>query len=370
MDTKLRIIFFGTPDFAVPTLEALKKANFCGIKAVVNGEECASRVRKPRYLVLLDPIEGTQNAVNGLDHGINIAIAPYKPQLRVKDLVAAAVCNLRDDAIYIAERGQGVTKYVNHERKEITRKQTDVYETPLPTAYTTDGFPRGRQEVLVDVFYNLLGNQPRSIDATGTRLVALLEGNIRAYGDWRDATKCWDVLPSALLLEEGGIKVTDVFGFDFSEGILFDRKDPRFQKDNGLNRRIGENFIAATPEDHERLVFGEEESIWKRTTNEWPRPRHLVGPYLPPDLDRSQEFWNFGSKAATGLQWIIDKRKEAYGDLDRRNVEVVVRKLRERFLDSIPRKLFPEEGPVHLKHFDERMRDMTDYDFLAASSSN
>lgn len=36
---KIQVIFFGTPDFAVPSLEALNKAPFCDIKAVVTGAD-------------------------------------------------------------------------------------------------------------------------------------------------------------------------------------------------------------------------------------------------------------------------------------------------------------------------------------------
>ncbi len=333
-----------------------------GIRALVNGEEGATGATKPEYLLLIDPIEGTQNAVNGLDHGINIAIAPYRSQLRVRDLKAAAVCNLRDGVTYVGERGKRPFKIIAGEKKDIpTPKQTDLYEAPLPTAYTTDRNAINRQQILGDVFRSVLGNQPRSVDATGTRLVALLEGNIRAYGDWRHATKCWDVLPSALLLEGAGFTVTDVFGISFDDLVFFDQGNPRFSKDHGLNRRIGENFIAASPVDHEALVFGEKDSVWKRAENEWLKPRP-TGLYQIGSLISEP-----GGRVLVGLDEIVHRRKQAYGDLNESNVHDIVKKVKDRTLATSFRNSLSPKEPAYLKRYAEMIASMPDSHFSPAA---
>ncbi len=338
-----------------------------GQRVLINGEEGASSEIEPEYLVLLDPIEGTQNFVNGLDYGINSAVAPYKPQIKVKEITASAVANLREDTIFSGTRGEGVLKLRGGKIEELVRKQTDVYEMPLSTAYTTDILQRARQSILANVFYNILGNQPRSIDATGTRLVALLDNNIRGYGDFRNATKCWDVLPSALLLKEAGFKITDVHGFEFDEGIVFNETSP---KDNGLNRYIGQNFIAANPADHEELVFGTEDSFWKQAVSEVSNvsgPLELFksgghGVAKIKDYTIEDCFYRHGRDIAMILQVNIDEAEKAYGGLDPENVREVVRKVRQNFVDVIPERFFPTDGPIHVDKFDERMSWMESYD--------
>lgn len=47
-----------------------------GIGVKIIGEEGEHTSKRPEYSILLDEIEGTQNSVNGLDFGINMAIAP------------------------------------------------------------------------------------------------------------------------------------------------------------------------------------------------------------------------------------------------------------------------------------------------------
>jgi len=331
------------------------------IPVIVNGEEGVDQVRNPEHLVMLDGIEGTQNAVNGLDHGINISIAPYRPLLKVKDIEAAVVSNLRSGVMYAATREKGAFKVQDGKIQGFSRKPTAVYECPLPNAYTTDILNRLRQRTAGNICLKVLGNQPRSIDATGTRLVALLEGDIRAYVDWRDATKCWDVLPSALILEEEGFVVTDVKGFSFSEGIFYKEG---YGHDNGLNRNIGRNFVAATPEDHDKLVFGLEDSFWRRIIGELGfLPDMVKGDYHPTELQWCEDFYEYGRRVGMIFQHQIDQTLLAYGGLNHDNVVDVVTKVRKNFLETISEDKYPVDGPIHLAKFNQFLGNMTDYDF-------
>jgi len=366
------------------------------VPVAILGEEGQSHDAKPEYALLVDEIEGTQNAVNGLPHGINIAIAPYRSRLRVRDLEAAVVTNLYDERIFVGERGKGAYKVQDGERCELDSKQTDVYECPSPFAYTTDLDQIDRQKYLTNIFRKILGNQPRSIDATGTRIVELADGKIRAYGDWRHATKCWDVLPSELIVREAGYVLTDVLGFDLSEAVFYDRNNPNFDQDGGLNRIVGRNFIAANIEDHERLVFGDGKNNFPQ--HPYAAPKHLFNctwdffhtygldwfnslwdtngdkkgdfrvlsernkkEFLRVLSDSKKhtegdrkKFWrDFGQKKADIFNEIVECTQAAYLGLDPGNVKEVHDRYRGRFVDIVSGTWEEKAQGFHLKTFDE-----------------
>jgi fructose-1,6-bisphosphatase/inositol monophosphatase family enzyme len=317
------------------------------IPVCILGEEGQSSDIKPKYAILIDEIEGTQNAVNDLDYGINVAIAKYSHQLKVKDLESAVVVNLRNDTIYVGVKDKGAYKIQNGEKMNLIQKETDIYECPNPWAYTLDQVDEDRQITLSKIFRNALGPQPRSIDATGTRLVELVNGNIRAYGDWRNATKCWDVLPSALILTEENYTFTDILGFDLSESIFYDKNNSLFTKDGGLNRRVGENFITSNKEDHNLLTFGnknrdvnlrwlEVECTWDSIildSNEIPKGG-LMGGYG--GMIWQNWFLKEGGKSfAEVINKIIDEKQEAYGSLNSSNVKDIIKKIGDTYLKKI-----------------------------------
>ena len=196
-----------------------------GLSVAILGEEGQHQTANPQWAILIDEIEGTQNAVNQLPYGINMAIAPWRERIQVGDLESSVVTNLYDERIFVGEKAKGAYKIVCGERRELDRTQTDVYECPSPNAYTTSDEQAWRQGRLAEIFKKVIGNQPRSIDATGTRLVELADSNICAYGDWRNATKCWDVLPSALIIQEAGYVLTDSLGFDLSNAVFYDKNN-------------------------------------------------------------------------------------------------------------------------------------------------
>ncbi|MBW2988001.1 hypothetical protein DRJ48_00515 [Candidatus Woesearchaeota archaeon] len=333
------------------------------IPILILGEEGECSVANPEWILLIDEIEGSQNAINGLDYGINMAIAHYQPQIRGDELEAAVVCNLRDSRVFVSERGKGAYKIVNGKRCELSHKPTDVWEIPSPYAYTTTTEQVKRQVSLSRIFSARLGNQPRSIDATGTRLAGLADSDIRAYGDWRNVTKCWDVLPSALILREAGYRITDVFGFDFTAGILYDEHNPNYREHNGLNIRLGENFIAASPEEHELLIFGSAgkgsmrvlpmDCVWDIIlTKTRHYPPQFIGCYFPCDLPLRDALNRFGEAVAFTLLAVIQDRRVAYGSLDPENIIKITKKIREHYL-PMDSKFLPESKPVHLWAFDK-----------------
>ncbi|MBL7160124.1 MAG: hypothetical protein ISS95_01020 [Candidatus Aenigmarchaeota archaeon] len=262
-----------------------------GIEALILGEEGAYCSKTPEVAVLLDAIEGTQNFVNDLDCGTNIAIANYKDILQAKDIEAAVVVNIPKNRKYVASRGNGVSVIDCYRKRKPIKKETDLYELPKKRAYIETEEQIRQQEFLDENASEIFGHQGRSIDATGIRLVALVDHNIKAYADFRHATKSWDSLPSALILMEAGYEFTDVFGFKLGEAVLYEKGNPKFKRDGGLNRRIGENFVAANPENHEKFI--------RKFL-----PRYLV------EFEKT-------------FDELVEERRKVYGGLDQENINLL-----------------------------------------------
>lgn len=273
-----------------------------GIGVKILGEEGVSDVKDPEFALLIDELEGTQNSINALPHGINMAIARYKPRLRFKDLESAVVTNLYDGRMFVGERGDGAYKIVEGKRVDFDEtKNSDLWEVPCSRSYTTTDNQRKRQEMLANIFFGKFGNQCRSVDSTGTMLVEVADRNRRAYGDWRNATKCWDVLPSALIIQEAGFVFTDCLGFDLSEAVFYNENNPDYDKDGGLNRRVGENFIVADRKDHCGLIFGPG-STWNILLNvKSPTGPEYMYPIDMPDIECE-------SPATSGIKKVIARK--------------------------------------------------------------
>ncbi|MDD5144524.1 MAG: hypothetical protein PHW72_00080 [Candidatus Pacebacteria bacterium] len=218
------------------------------IKVSFLGEEGTYLDECPEIVLLVDEMEGSQNAINALPFGINIAAAPYGPHLKVQDLVASVVANLRDGRKFVAIKGEGFgTIEGNTSVRNPFKKSTDIWEVPL--GYITSPQQLKKQFDVYNLFSSLFGPQYRSVDSTGTRLVEITSANIRAYADYRDATKPWDVLPSWLILKEGGFICTDILGFHFEEASLC--------IEGKLNMNVGKNFLATlSKDDHKKVTDG------------------------------------------------------------------------------------------------------------------
>jgi len=343
-----------------------------GVSALVLGEEGNSVSSNPEFAILLDPIDGSQNSINGLDYGINAAIAEYHSRLRVSDLDVAVVTNFKTGTFFVGERGKGAYKVKDGKREELVHKKSDLYELPSPKAYTVKPDQERRQELLATIFAKVLGNQPRSVDATGARLVEVADSNLRAYGDWRNATKCWDVLPSALILKEAGYVLSDVLGFNLSSAIFYEEA-----RQGGLNRRVGENFITTTSNDYQILLFGEssdngeldKRNLWDlcvgRSFSIWDKflheaiasgkiepPRYLFGRQKS-QSDGSFEFVRFGQMFGEFLVSVVEDKRKTYLELDESQVKDLLLQIRNKYVDCIPSTQFPGGRPLHLVAFDE-----------------
>jgi len=217
-----------------------------GINICFLGEEGSYINNNPELVILMDEIEGTQNAINALPYGTNIAISKFKNILSFDDIAVAIVTNLRDGRKFVAIKNGETTIFDKGNTRKSLKKSTEIWEVPLGYMKTED--QRERQQQVFNLFYSLFGPQCRSLDSTGTRLAEIVDRNVLVYADWRDVTKPWDVIPSAFILNQANLPCTDILGFPFTGAIL--------ARDGKLNMELGKNFLAGEKESYDRALTG------------------------------------------------------------------------------------------------------------------
>ncbi len=336
------------------------------IPIIILSEEGNSYSKNPIYVKLLDPIDGSINSENDLPYGTNTALADYKPQLRVEDFAWAVVYDHKNGIFHVGSKNEGAYRIVKGEKQNYPESgKNSIVEIASPFSYTTENEQRERQKKLTEIFHENIGNQLRSQDVTGLGLV----NTKRAFGDWRNVTKTFDVLPSGLILKERGYAFTDVLGFDFSKAIVYDENNSKYEATGGLNTKIGGNFIAANPKDHELLIFGERKPHNMRDSHptctwdifmkkEVGFPSHLFSWRYELPIDERKEFRDFGIKSATKLKEIINERHQIYGGLNSRNVKYIITEIKNRYINSIAEKHFPNGDALHLEAFDQVIREI------------
>ena len=333
------------------------------VAARVVGEEGADATGNcPDYLIVVDPIEGTRNFVNNLTHGVNLAIAEYKSKLRVKDIDYATVWNLQDDVLYRRGKNQIMTgRLRNGEIYTPVRKDSKVAEIPSPWSYTTEEDQKERQIFLNDLIYENVTNQIRSIDATGTRLMEIATDNLSLHADWRNATKCWDVLPSFFILQQEKHEVSDILGFKFDQAVFYNEFNEDFDGDNSLNRAVGENFLVVNRDnwdlDHE-ILFGDDSRTieqlreMEQPTCIWDRVI-LESDFEYPDPPYTEEkAKKLAKDMAEVVNPIIDEKNQRYRfntseeyDYERiKPLDQVAARINQHFVEVIPEDEL-EAGP-------------------------
>lgn len=267
--------------------------------------------------------------------------------------------------MYFGGKDGEVFKIENGEIGKPSEINSDIYECPKARAYTTDRKQVKSQRGLDKLMCERLGNQGRSVDATGIRLMELFDGNIRAYGDRRRATKPWDILPSWLILEAAGIKVTDPLGFKFDKAIFYDERNDDFEETGGVNMEVGKEVLAADPETHFEICMGEGKRIpGKNNYTVWdealidvlnPHFRYTYRDTRPEDWDEIGI--KFGRKAAETVLGSIEDKKEAYKNLDEENVNNIIETVYNKYVNNISadriQEDFASQEPLHLKAFRE-----------------
>jgi myo-inositol-1(or 4)-monophosphatase len=108
---------------------------------------------EPEFVLIVDPIDGTRPAAAGLESCcVSVAVAEYRPEAVMKDVFFGCIQEIKNNTLFTAERGKGVTIEMDGQKK----KPILSGETNLQNLFWCIGF-RGRPAVpLVGVLGKLI----------------------------------------------------------------------------------------------------------------------------------------------------------------------------------------------------------------------
>jgi len=188
-----------------------------------------TQLRDYEYLVIIDPLDGTNNMLGNLPFGVNVAFGRIKQNhgdFTIGDLKGAFVAD------YLSKRKymwcDGKTPRVDpplldgKHLFDIPEQSASIFEVPDEYSYNPPDYPLSRQrqvEVLRALRMQFPNLQRRAVDVTGLRMLDVMGDGIIAYADFRRATEVWDTIPSIRMLLELGDRYT-VMDADFKEYSL------------------------------------------------------------------------------------------------------------------------------------------------------
>lgn len=164
--------------------------------------------------IIIDPIDGTTNFVNGVPHTA-ISVGVYKD----KKPYLAVVYNPILDELYEAKIGCGA--YLNGKKLEVSKEEN------FQKALIATGFPYSsgtNNDDLDDVIKKIKDILPlcqdiRRLGSASIDLCMVAKGVFEGYYEMN--LKAWDVSAGILILTEAGGKITNIEGVDYK---LFEDK--------------------------------------------------------------------------------------------------------------------------------------------------
>lgn len=181
-----------------------------GICARVISEELGERIipssGEPRYTLVLDPIDGSQNAVLGIPYFCTSLALSKKPDgATFRDIEAAAVSSA-SFGTFSAQKGKGA---------RWNGRTISVKENPEKPRYAIYSYNSG------PIPKNLVSLQEercvvRTMGSIALDLCLLARGSLDSVIDTRNKLSCYDVMAGTLILEEAGGLITDLEGRSFS----------------------------------------------------------------------------------------------------------------------------------------------------------
>ena len=167
-------------------------------------EESGGSREEQDYLWIIDPLDGTKNYIHGFPvFAVSVALQ-FKSELRV-----GVVFDPVRDELFHAEKDKGA--FLNDDPVKVS-KTADFSECLLAT-----GFPfRAKHltepylEAFKELFYQ--ASDFRRAGAAAIDLAYVACG--RLDGFWELMLNSWDIAAGALLIEEAGGEVTDIWGGD------------------------------------------------------------------------------------------------------------------------------------------------------------
>ena len=161
--------------------------------------------KKPEYLCVLDPLDGSTNAVSGIPfYCASIALAPWSNKARVGDVKSGVIVNLVTGDVFEAEKAMGAR--LNGRRLKASKKTS--LEDVTASLYLKSGYD------VISAF-----SKVRAMGAVALELAHVAAGGIDGLIDNRNHLKVTDIAAGKLLVEEASGRVTDVWGNDLNQSI-------------------------------------------------------------------------------------------------------------------------------------------------------
>ncbi len=183
--------------------------------------------KRPEYLVVMDPIDGSTNLERGIPLcSVGISAIPYSDTMTTDDIELSIIESFFTKEFYVAEKGKGVSlngtpikaaKEVNHEDAIIS------YDTKKPMR---DDFGESSLRTL-DYVYDMRRTGSNLLDLCWTA-----SGALDAMIDLRGVLPIVHASGTHMVFEAGG--------------FVIDRSGNRFKQDFDMNKRM--SFVAASNE--------------------------------------------------------------------------------------------------------------------------
>ncbi len=236
--------------------------------AIYTEDEGLRAFGDPKAMLIIDPIDGTRGAAAGFECCVvSVAVTRYADEVRMRDVLAGCVYEIKEDRAFVAEMGMGARVFEDGTKVATTRSQvvdldraawtvelagrpanwvTGVLREAIDASSVTGGFfvlsstafslsrlVNGQLSAVVDIAGRMLRDVP---DARSEFLTA---GNGRVIGLFP-----YDFAAAAFIASEAGCVVTDGWGRSLDDVDLLDNTETGIQ-----------SIVAAcTPELHARFM--------------------------------------------------------------------------------------------------------------------
>lgn len=193
----------GTPTQYIDKLAEDIIFEFVGKKISILSEEAGFRKGESKYVFVVDPIDGTRNAVRGIPfYCFSIALG----QKKLNDVTYALVRNIPTGDTFIAEKANGA--FLNGERIYVDSNMSDpVFSLVLGKS--------GNENTWRSVHMNSI----RSLGAAALEMCLVASGAIHAYYMGRESLRVTDFAAGSLIVREAGGEVYTISGEILDVGL-------------------------------------------------------------------------------------------------------------------------------------------------------
>jgi len=188
------------------SIDYVKKSK---IKVNILSEEAGFVDLGGEYTFVLDPIDGTRNAIRGIPF-FSASLAIGKTSL--KDIEYGIVKNIPTGNSYIAEKNHG--SFVN-------KKQIMVPEVPCNEILSSLTLGNNYDDLTIDLAKK---DKVRSLGSASLEMCMVAVGALDFYIVGRDYIRIIDIAASTLFVREAGGVVTNILGGDLDMGFNLDER--------------------------------------------------------------------------------------------------------------------------------------------------